>query len=450
MYLLYSLLLTLGFVLLLPRFLIDAFRHGKYVTGLGQRLGNLPQIGSHDQLTIWLHCVSVGETRAAQSLVRGLRARFPDSQLVVSTSTVTGQQIANEIFAGEAAAIIYFPIDWAWTVRRALRAIQPSVVLIMETELWPRLFRECRRKQIPVALVNGRISDKSSSRYKLIRSFVRRVLNDLTLAVMQSAADAQRIRELGVSEDRLKISGNLKFDSAHVAVDQAIAAKLRERFNLRADQPLIVAASTHAPEEEILLRAFKTVGTTFPDARLLIAPRHPERFRDVAAMLAASDLSWVKRSGAPSGEDAKSQVLLLDSIGELGAVYSSAQIVFVGGSITPHGGHNVLEPAAQGICTITGPHTQNFAGIVNAMLEEGALIQLRESSDFAPELATVIARLLSDETTRREIGARASSVCQRHQGATEKTIEIISQLIRMPPNYGEALPLSTLRATTVK
>src|SRR6185436_15961171 len=180
MYLLYSLLLTLGFVLLFPRFLIDAFRNGKYVTGLGQRLGNLPQIDSDNHSIIWLHCVSVGEARAAQSLVRQLLQRFPAARLVVSTTTVTGQQVAKEIFAGQAASVFYFPIDWAWTVRRALRAIQPSVVLIMETELWPRLFRECRRKKIPIALVNGRISNKSFHRYKLIRPFIRRVLDDLT------------------------------------------------------------------------------------------------------------------------------------------------------------------------------------------------------------------------------------------------------------------------------
>jgi 3-deoxy-D-manno-octulosonic-acid transferase len=425
MYLLYSFLLTIGFIILLPRFAIDAFRSGKYVTGLKQRLGNLPQINSNNNSVIWLHCVSVGEARAAQSLVRALLDRFPASRLVVSTTTVTGQQVANEIFAGQAAAVFYFPIDWAWTVRRALRAIQPSVVLIMETELWPRLFRECRKKQIPVALLNGRISNKSFQRYKLIRSFIRRVLGDLTLAMMQSPEDAGRIRELGVKEERVKVSGNLKFDSASAAPNAYLTSEFGERFNFSDHQPLIVAASTHAPEEAIIVEAFKQTRTSHPEVRLLIAPRHPERFQEVGRLLAASGFTWARRSDPPSGEDADCDVVLLDTIGELGAVYSLAEIVFVGGSIAPHGGHNVLEPAVQGVCTITGPYTHNFARITKAMRQEEALIQLPESSDFAAELASTMNRLLSDEKLRREIGARARSVCQRNRGATEKTVEVI-------------------------
>jgi 3-deoxy-D-manno-octulosonic-acid transferase len=449
MYLLYSSLLTLGFVLLLPRFVIDAFRSGKYVTGLGQRLGKLPQLRLNNHSIIWLHCVSVGEARAAQSLVRALLDRFPTTRLVVSTTTVTGQKVAHEIFGEQAAAVFYFPIDWAWTVRRALRAIRPSVVLIMETELWPRLFSECRRKQIPVALVNGRISNKSFQRYRWIRSFIGRVLNDLTLAIMQSPEDAKRIRDLGVDAEKLRVSGNLKFDSANVALDQDLTSKLRERFNLNGSA-LIVAASTHEPEEKVILAAFKRTRESHPDGRLLIAPRHPERFQEAAELLEKSGLTWSRRSQPESERDRKSDVVLLDTIGELGAIYSLADLVFVGGSIIPHGGHNVLEPAAQGVCTITGPYTQNFAWITNAMLSEEALVQLPESADFAAELSSVINQLLSDEKRRREIGARAKSVCQRNQGATEKTIEMISQLIATPTAHIEAVPFSTLRATTAK
>lgn len=450
MYLLYSILLTLGFILLLPRFVIDAFRSGKYVTGLGQRLGNLPPVGADNNSVIWLHCVSVGEARAAQSLVRALLDKFPASRLVVSTTTVTGQKVAKEIFSGQAAAVFYFPIDWAWTVRRALRAIRPSVVLIMETELWPRLFRECRRKQIPVALVNGRISDKSFRRYQWIRSFISRVLNDLTLAVMQSAADAERIKGLGARKDRVVVSGNLKFDSAHIEVDQALTSELRERFNFTGSRPLILAASTHRPEEEVLLAALKKTRATHPDVRLLIAPRRPERFQDVAGLIASSGLSWARRSAPASALDANCDVVLLDTIGELGATYSLADVVFVGGSIAAHGGHNVLEPAAQGLCTITGPYTHNFSWITKAMLSEEALIQLPESQDFAGELASVIQELLSDPSRRREIGARAKSVCQQNQGATEKTIELISRLINSPATVDESIPFSSLPATAAK
>ena len=449
MYLLYSLLLTLGFILLLPRFVIDAFRSGKYVTGLGQRLGNLPKIDSDKHPVIWLHCVSVGEARAAQSLVRALLDKFPSSQLVVSTTTVTGQKVAKEIFRGQASAVFYFPIDWAWTVRRALRAIRPSVVLIMETELWPRLFRECRRKQIPVALVNGRISDKSFRRYKWIRGFIQRVLNDLTLAAMQSPEDAKRISELGLRNDRVVVSGNLKFDSANIALDQALTSELRGRFNFSGSKPLILAASTHGPEEEVLLDALKKIRVPHPAARMLFAPRHPERFQEVAGLIARSGLNWARRSEPASPQDVNCDVVLLDTIGELGATYSLADVVFVGGSIAPHGGHNVLEPAAQGLCTITGPYTHNFSWITKAMLDEQALIQIPESPDFAGELASVMQQLLSDPNRRREIGGRAKAVCQNNQGATEKTIELISDLIAAPADAG-AMPFSSLRVTAAK
>lgn len=450
MYLLYSILLTLGFILLLPRFVIDAFRSGKYVTGLGQRLGNLPKTGPDNHSVIWLHCVSVGEARAAQSLVRALLGKFPSSLLVVSTTTVTGQKVAQEIFSGQASAVFYFPIDWGWTVRRALRAIRPSVVLIMETELWPRLFRECQRKQIPVALMNGRISDKSFRRYQWIRSFIHQVLNDLTLAVMQSPADAQRIKDLGLSEDRVIVSGNVKFDSANVATNQAVTREIRRRFNFTGAKPLILAASTHGPEEEVLLAALRRIRGIHPDARLLLAPRHPERFQEVAGLLASSGFTWARRSEQESAQDANCDVVLLDTIGELGAAYPLADLVFVGGSIAPHGGHNVIEPAAQGLCTITGPHTHNFSWVTNAMLDEEALIQLPESPDFAGELASVMQQLLSDPNRRREIGTRAKSVCQSNQGATEKTLALISPLITAPANLGESIPLSRLPATAAK
>jgi 3-deoxy-D-manno-octulosonic-acid transferase len=450
MYLLYSLLLTLGFIILLPRFILDAFRSGKYVTGLGQRLGNLPLLKHNQESIIWLHCVSVGEARAAQSLARALCERFPAATLVVSTTTVTGQKVARDVFGKHARAVFYFPIDWAWTVRRALRAIKPSAVLIMETELWPRMFRECRKQEIPIALVNGRISDKSFRRYKLIPSFIRRVLNDLTLAMMQSAEDADRIRDLGLAGAKIIVSGNLKFDSASSAPNAELAAALRERFGFDQKRPLIVAASTHAPEEAMVIKAFKTLRQAQPGTRLLIAPRHPERFGEVADLLQGSNLSWSRRSGPRTSDDETSEVILLDSIGELGAVFSLAQLVFVGGSLTPHGGHNVLEPSAQGVCTITGPFTHNFAAITETMLDENALIQLPESSDLAAELASVFTQLLADKTRRLEIGARARLVCQRNQGTTERTVEMIAQILATPSADGRTLQFSTLGATPAK
>jgi 3-deoxy-D-manno-octulosonic-acid transferase len=453
-YLFYSLLLTLGFIALLPRFAIDAMRSGKYVTGLRQRLGKLPAINPTGKQVIWLHCVSVGETQAARSLVRALRTDFRDHCLVVSTTTVTGQQVAQKIFANDAALVFYFPIDLALTVRRVLRILQPSAVLIMETELWPRLLRECRARAVPVALLNGRISGTSFRRYKLIRPFMRRVLNDLTIALMQSEKDAARIRELGLPGERIALPGNLKFDSAGTAVDERVTAELRNRFGFDGTRPLVVAASTHAPEERITIKALKQMKhlDQSSQTRLLIAPRRPERFGEVASLLESSGLTWSRRSVEGSENDKSCDVVLLDTVGELRAVYPLAQIVFVGGSIAPHGGHNMLEPAATGACVITGPHTENFAAVTKALLNEDALIQLLEpsASDAATQIASVFAELFADEAKRREMGARAREVCRQNAGATERTMQMLSQILSQTTIVDPSLPLSALSVTAAK
>ncbi len=455
MYFLYSLLLTVGFVVLLPRFAIDALRTRKYVTGLRQRLGDLPKLPASDQPLIWLHCVSVGETEAARPLVRALRERFPSYRLVVSTTTVTGQQIAQRVFRQDAAAVFYFPIDWAWTVRRVLRTLNPSAVLIMETELWPNLLRTCRRQSIPVALVNGRISATSFRRYRMIRLFTARMLNNLTMAIMQSERDVTRIRELGMSSERTTSSGNLKFDGASSAGnDAALSSTIRSRFGINESESLIVAASTHWPEEQVLLEAFKQVNQSEQGrrVRLLIAPRHPERFTEVADLIADSGLSSARRSTPPGKEDATSDIILLDSIGELRAVFPLADIAFIGGSIASHGGHNVLEPAVEGVCVITGPHTDNFAAIIQTLLREGALVQLGEVaiSEAAKQLAVTIKELLEDETRRREIGQRAMAVCDSNRGATNRTMQILAKLLSSRPPVNESVPFSAIHVTAAK
>ncbi|MDX6557547.1 MAG: 3-deoxy-D-manno-octulosonic-acid transferase [Blastocatellia bacterium] len=454
MYLLYSLLLTVGFLLMLPWFAIDAFRTRKYITGLSQRLGNLPVIALDERPLIWLHCVSVGETEAARPLVRALLERFPSYRLVISTTTVTGQRIARDAFGRDAAAVFYFPIDWAWTVRRVLRRLQPTAVLIMETELWPRLLRECRRRLIPVALINGRISLTSFGRYGLIRPFMRGMLDCISIALMQSEQDASRIRDLGMPYDRVLMPGNLKFDSAESSHDENATAALRQRFGFDQNARLIVAASTHAPEEQVVIDAFKQVQDSMLTfrARLLIAPRHPERFDDVVSILQASSLTWSRRSDAPQAEDKTCDVVLLDTIGELRAVYPLAAIAFVGGSIAPHGGHNVLEPGARGVCVITGAHTHNFAAVTKALLAEDAIVQLPKvsASDAPAELARALNRLLSDDSLRRDIGQRALVVCNRNRGATERTLQVLASLLETPRTADDSIPLPELSVTTVK
>lgn len=452
MYLLYSLLLTVGFLALLPWFAIDALRTRKYITGLRQRLGLLPTIAFEGRPLIWLHCVSVGETEAARPLVRALLDRFPSHRLVVSTTTVTGQQIARDAFGREAAAVFYFPIDWAWTVRRVLRTLQPAAVIIMETELWPNLFRECRARAIPLALVNGRISITSFRRYKLVLPFISRVLDNISIALMQSEPDASRIRELGMQAERVLMPGNLKFDSADGTIDDGSTTSLRERFGFEGVQRLIVAASTHAPEELVVIDAFKEIKSAQPNLRLLIAPRHPERFDEVAALLNDSGLKWARRSDEAKAGDRESEVVLLDTIGELRAVYPLADVAFVGGSIAPHGGHNVLEPAAQGVCVVTGPHMHNFAVITKTLLAEDAIIQLPNVSisEAPAELASAVGALLSNDAQRRGIGQTASMVCNRNRGATERTLQMIAHLLDAPETTGESLPFPALHVTAAK
>ena len=435
MFLLYSLLLTFAIFALLPLFLLDALRHGKYVAGLRERLGDAPEFKRDGREVVWLHCVSVGETQAARPLARALLERFPSHALVVSTTTLTGQTLAREVFRDDAAAVFYFPFDWAWSVRRSLRRLRPSLVLIMETELWPRFLRECQRRGVPVALVNGRISEKSFKGYRRLGSFIKRVVGALTLAVMQTEADAERIRALGLAPERTRVSGNIKFDADTEAGAGIITVELRERFAFDGARPLIVAASTHAPEEAITLDAFRLTRAAFDDGnrspRLLIAPRHPERFNEVAALLEASGFSWARRSSSPQAGDRSCDVLLLDSIGELRGVYSLAALVFVGGSIAPTGGHNVLEPAAAARCIITGAHTFNFSSIMRDFLEQEALVQLPALSDAqAPAvLAQTFRELLNDDERRRRTGERARNALTQSRGATDKTLALLAPLI---------------------
>jgi 3-deoxy-D-manno-octulosonic-acid transferase len=454
MYLLYSLLLTVGFLVLLPRFAIDALRSRKYITGLRERLGRLPAIPFDNRPLIWIHCVSVGETEAARPLVRTLLDRLPSYRLVVSTTTVTGQEIARDAFGREAAAVFYFPIDWAWTVRRVLSALQPAAVLIMETELWPNLLRACRARAIPVALVNGRISITSFGRYKVIRPFISRVLGNISLALMQSEQDASRIRALGIPNERVLMTGNVKFDSAEGAIDESATAKFRERFGFDGTERLIVAASTHAPEEDVVLDAFKQIQSSGPvcPVRLLIAPRHPERFDEVASLLQGSGLKWARRSEAATLDDRSCDVILLDTIGELRAVYPLADVAFVGGSIAPHGGHNALEPAARGVCIVTGAHTHNFAAVTKALRDENAMVQLRNdsASKARAELASALKTLLSNDAQRREMGQRALGVCNRNRGATERTVQMVAKLLDTRTVAGESLSFPALPATATK
>jgi len=433
MYLLYNILYTVGFIVLLPRFAFDAIFKGKYAAGFKQRLGFVPTLDASGGKVIWLHCVSVGETNAARPLVLRIKQDIPDCRLIVSTTTRTGQKLAKDIFAGTADLVFYFPFDWRSTVRRTLERLNPSVVLLMETEIWFNFVRETYKTGARIAIVNGRLSERSLDRYTKIKRFMKRILGYLDLALMQENADATRLMSLGARASKVRVTGNLKFDHDLDDSETGLTGELRSRFGISPDAPLIIAASTHSPEEQWLLDAFKQVwksaGEELP--RLMIVPRHPERFSEVAELIKRSGFTWVRRSEQASARDKAAEVILLDSIGELRSAYPLAEIVFVGGSLIKHGGQSIFEPAAAGKAIVTGPHTANFDAAVKEFLEKESLVQLPDvkGKDVVPNLVEHLTDLLTDKDRRVSLGANALAVMHNNRGAVGRTIEYILPLM---------------------
>ena len=442
MYILYSLLFSVAFALMSPLFLL---RRSKYAAGFSERLGNYPEF-KKDRPVIWLHCVSVGETNAARPLVDGLLSKFPDHRLVVSTTTKTGQTLARNIFKDKTDAVFYFPFDWKFSVRRALDNFKPSVVLLMETEIWPRFFREARLSGAKIAIVNGRLSEKSYSSYLYVKNFVRRVLSFVDLALMQSEKDVERLISLGLDPDKVATTGNLKFDLAFDEAEAALTEEFRERFGVYGGRPIIVAASTHEPEEKLILGDFISLSCGYPEIkpRLIIAPRHPERFNAVAEMIDSFtnkeqdfyDPRFTQRSATRAEVDKLVNVILLDSVGELRTILPLADIVFVGGSLIPHGGQSVLEPASAGKAIITGPYTHNFDAVIREFLSNDALVQLRDNQleSLEEQLYDALKELLTDPTRREALGSAALTVMNANRGATAKTLEYLSPLLGSPEN----------------
>lgn len=429
MFFLYSFLLTLGFVVLLPRFLFQR----KYSAGLRQRFGKLPAFTQNEQPVLWLHCVSVGETNAARPLVKAIKESFPEYRLVVSTTTLTGQTLAKKVFADDAELVFYFPFDWKFTVHRALEHIKPDVVVLMETELWFNFIREAHKNGAKVIIANGRLSEKSVRRYGLIPKTMRRVLHHVDLALMQTNADMKRLLGLGSRGTKVRVTGNIKFDQDFDETESELTEDLRVRFDFSKDAPLIVAASTHAPEEKWILQAFAEVKNNLKtiSPRLLIAPRHPERFAEVENLIKESKFSWTKRSEPISATDENAEIILLDSIGELRDVYPLAEIVFVGGSLIPHGGQSVLEPAIAGRAIITGFNTSNFKEIVKEFLAQNAVVQLPKlpEKEIVSKLSEAFTELLKDKERREKLERNAFAVMKKNRGATEKTIEYLKTIL---------------------
>jgi 3-deoxy-D-manno-octulosonic-acid transferase len=441
MYAAYSVLTVAFFVVVSPYLLYQALRYRKYITSLPQRLGYLPLSFNLDgDESIWVHAVSVGEVLTARALLPELRERYPRLRIFLSTTTMTGQQIArnNLQYVDE---VFYFPFDLGFIVNRMLRLVKPRIFIMMETEIWPNLLRACHRAGVKTVLVNGRISSRSYPRYRLARPFIRRVLRHIDRFCMQSEESARRIIDIGAPRERVTVTGSLKFDSLELpgptAPDRGRNRVLRY-FRISPDRPVVIAASTLKGEEEPVLEAFQRIRATMTNALLIIAPRKPERFDEAERIARRAGWNVARRSELRVDSEPRHDVVIVDTIGELAQLYQVATAVFVGGSLVDAGGHNILEPAVFGKPIVFGPHMQNFAEIARTFVDNGASIQLRS----ARELETVLLELLSDPVRRASLGAAARALVEANRGARGKSLSVISQLLPSD-SPGNVVPFRT-------
>lgn len=420
MHILYSLMLAAALVLLSPYFLLKGLRQNKYLHSLRERLGRVPdRIRQTAPGAVWVHAVSVGEALAVAALLEELRRRFPQKKILVSTTTRTGQEVAAKRLPCDAT--FYFPLDFAFACRRYLRAVQPALVVIAETEIWPNFLCEARRAGARVAFVNGRISDRSFRGYRRWRFFLRGVLAGVDFFLMQTEEDAHRITALGARPDRVAVGGNLKFDLPQPARPEF----LPELEHMAQGAPIVVAGSTLAGEETKLLDAVSlNRDIRGRRALLVLAPRHPERFDEVAQLLRERKLEFVRRSQWHT-DGHRPDVVLLDTLGELAGVYAAATVAFVGGSLVPAGGHNPIEPALWGKPVLFGPSMENFRGVATALVEERGAFQVNS----VDEMGILLATLLSDPAACRRTGAAARAVVERERGATARCAERLAALL---------------------
>jgi 3-deoxy-D-manno-octulosonic-acid transferase len=430
-YALYSALTIVAFLFGMPWFAWQAFRHRKYVGSLGQRLGFLPlSVNLDREPSIWIHAVSVGEVLTTRAILEDLRARYPALKLFLSTTTRTGQEIARTRVPN-VDGLFYFPLDFPWVVRRILDMLQPKLFVMMETEIWPHLLRECRQRGIRTMLVNGRISARSYPRYRLARPFFRRVLADIDACCMQSAESARRLVEMGADPARVSVTGSLKFDSLDRGTGGLArgADRVLRFFRVTESRLVLMAASTLRGEEGPILAAFHRLRTAHPGALLVIAPRHPERFDDVDRLARDEGFRVVRRTDLSIDAEPRADVVVLDTLGELARLFQVATIVFVGGSLVDAGGHNILEPAVFGKPIVFGPSMHNFAEIAESFLAAGAARQVRSPG----ELTTVLLELADDPVRRASLGAAARALVEANRGARERTLAAVDTLLPSRP-----------------
>ena len=438
MHVLYTLAIVVLAVVLSPWFAYQAVRYRKYIGSLAQRMGYLPISFNLDgDESIWIHAVSVGEALTARAIIPELRERYPGLRIFVSTTTLTGQQVARTRLS-DVDAVFFFPFDLPPFVHRTLRLVKPRLFIMMETEIWPNLLNACRRQGVKTMLVNGRISSRSYPRYRMARGFFRRVLGNVDRFCMQSEGSARRIVDIGADPARVIVTGSLKFESLEspaVAAGRGAGRVLRY-FRVPVGRPVLIAASTLKGEEASILGAFASLRRAQPNALLIIAPRKPERFGEAEALARAEGYRVVPRTELGVDAEPRADVVILDTIGELAYLFQVATVVFVGGSLVDHGGHNILEPAVHGKPIVFGPYMQNFAEIAETFLQSHAAIQVGSAS----ELADVVTRLAGDPVERARLGAAARALVEANRGAKPRTLQAMAEVLPPPGSRGVVRP----------
>jgi 3-deoxy-D-manno-octulosonic-acid transferase len=419
----YSSLLLAVLVVGTPYWLVRMATSGRYRAGLRGRLGVVPKglnAAVAGRSVVWVHAVSVGEVMAATRLIRELKEKLPGWVIAISTTTETGQRLAKERMPD--SPVFYLPLDLRFSVRRYLRVLQPRMLVLMESEFWPRLIKECAKDGVPIAVVNARISDRSFPRYMRLRRLWRPFLEMISLFLAQSRETAERLEKIGAPTARVQVMGNLKYD-VQSRSDNEMARRIA---SMLAGTRLIVAGSTLAGEEEVLLAAWPAILARVPDTSLLIAPRHPDRFDEVLQMIRRSGYQFFRCSQLAQGTEpvVGGTILLLDTIGDLASVYGVATVAFVGGSLVPKGGHNPLEPAQFGVPVVTGSSFENFREIVKTMQEARAIRIVATN-----ELAETLIGLLQGKGDAQALGQRGRAVFEAQAGATARTAQALVSLL---------------------
>jgi 3-deoxy-D-manno-octulosonic-acid transferase len=431
--LLYNFLLVVAMVLSLPMTIVTALIFEKRQKTVLKRLGIGFCPNRFPRRPIWLHAISVGEILSAVPLAQSLKNRFPDHPLVVSASTHTGLEIAKKRLSNICEAIFLFPYDFIWSVKKMIHGIDPAIFILFESDIWPNFLFEMKKRGTPALFVNGRISPRSFKRYKKISFFMARVLSNFSSLCIQTQKDADRFATIGAPQERIKVTGNIKFDLPPEIVPDIERIKLKKSLGIAESSPVLLAGSTHTGEEKLLTPCLKALKQRFPELVILIVPRHPERAASIKRLLGEAGLASTLKTALkprPGEHNNDPGIIIVDTIGELRRLYAIADTVFVGGSLIKHGGHNPIEPAMFRKPILFGPHMHNFEWIANNLVRSKGAIMVKDITDF---LKAAI-RFLTDPKEAKTVGEEAYSVLQNNRGALEKTLRVIEEAIKAPPH----------------